>query len=249
MQYALQNAIEPIKLWEKIEIYVGEGSEAGRYLARIEDFARDGLVVSAPEYLAGGTLMRNGSDCTVLLTRRDAVYEFHTTITVAGEGERRRYVITAPGDVRRVQRRQFVRIDMMKVFSIALVPDRVGEDTTHQSLQWRQTRSINISGGGMLIEAPVSLKKGDLLLVKMKFFGEVGLPLALGAVCRRTESDKGALRAGIEFVRSEQIPKFFNEGQRRLLPESASYFDQTMQNKLVNYIFQEQVRMRQKGLL
>ncbi|MBU2532123.1 MAG: hypothetical protein KKB37_05255, partial [Alphaproteobacteria bacterium] len=86
-------------------------------------------------------------------------------------------------------------------------------------------------------------------LLKVMFFGEVGLPLALGAICRRTENSKGVLRVGIEFIRAEHLTKFFNEGQRRILPESASFFDQTMQNKLVNYIFQEQVRLRQKGLL
>jgi len=249
VEYALQNATQPIKLWEKIEIYVGEGSDAGRYVARIEDFARDGLVVSSPEYITGGTLMRNGSDCTVLLTRRDAVYEFHSCITVSGEGNNRRYVLTPPGDVRRVQRRQFVRIELVKPFSFAIVPDRVTDEMSFATLDWRQTRTVNISGGGILMAAPVPIKTGDLLLLKMKFFGEVGLPLALGAICRRTVTQKEQLLAGIEFIRAENLTRLFNEGQRRLLPESASYFDQTMQNKLVNYVFQEQVRLRQKGLL
>ncbi len=245
----MQNATEPIKLWEKIEIYVGEGADAGRYIARIEDFERNGLVISSPEYITGGTLMRDGSDCTVLLTRRDAVYEFHSRITTSGQGEDRRYFLTPPGNIRRVQRRQFVRIELVKPFAFALLPERVSDDMAFSSLKWNQTKSINVSGGGMLIAAPVPISTGDLLLLKMKFFAEVGLPLALGAICRRTETVKGDLRAGIEFVRAEHINKFFNEGQRRLLPESAAYFDQTMQNKLVNYVFQEQVRLRQKGLL
>lgn len=249
VQNALQNVTEPIKLWEKIEIYVGEGAEAGRYLSRIEDFAGDGLVISAPEYAGGNTLMHNHSDCTVLLTRRDSVYEFHSRITVDGEGEKRRYVITLPGDVRRVQRRQFVRIEMVKPLSLALMPDQVTEEMSLANLDWHTTQSVDLSGGGLLMLAPTPIKVGTLLLVKIEFFGEVGLPLALGAICRRTHHSRGKLRAGIEFIRAEHLPRHFNDKQRRLLPESASYFDQVMQNKLANYIFQEQGRLRQKGSL
>jgi len=247
--YALRNANDQIQLWEKIEIFVGEGSEAGRYKARIEDFTDQGLVISGPEYISGNTLLRNGIDCAVYLTRPDAIYQFHTRITVHGEGSQRAYQLTSPNDIKRVQRRQFVRIDMSRKLDYAVLPVHVPEEMTPETLTWHESVTVNISGGGMFMRTPHELAPGEVLLLRVYFFSELGLPREIAAICRRVVSHESGQQAGVEFVRAENLSRRLKDRQRLLVPETAAEFDQAAQNRLVNYVFQEQVKLRQKGLL
>jgi hypothetical protein len=43
--------------------------------------------------------------------------------------------------------------------------------------------------------------------------------------------------------------EFVSSGLRDRMPESVMQFDPLMQNRLVNWVFQQQVKLRQKGLL
>ena len=249
MEYAVQNMTAPIKLWEKIEINVGDGSGAGRYVSRVEDFAPEGFIISTPEFVSGDQLLRNGCACTVIITRKDAIYQFSSRITYRENRRGRVYSLTPPVRARRVQRRQFVRIELSRPLMYAVLPAGPGADPSVESLTWHESKTINISGGGILMPVHDEMTAGDRLLLRIRFFADVGLPLAVIAICRRTEPGEKSKRAGIEFLRADHLPKHLSSQQIARLPESVTFFDQTAQNKLVNYIFQEQVKLRQKGLL
>ena len=183
------------------------------------------------------------------MTKEDAIYEFHSTITVVEHKGRRTYLLREPERLRRVQRRQFVRIELRCKVALAVIGQKGRVNDSIAQPSWEKTTTVNISGGGMLIEVPASLATGDLLLVKADFFPEIGMPIAVAAIVRRVErADKGN-RAGIELLRADQLPPHFESPGRQMLPESVTFFDQIAQNKLVNYVFREQVKLRQKGLL
>lgn len=245
----VSTATGKIRIWEKLEILVGEGSGAGKYVARLEDLRSGLLVISAPEFISGSSLLRNGADCTVIVTKEDAIYEFSSTITVVENQGRRTYLLREPERLRRVQRRQFVRIDLRRILAIALIgrKNRISESIAMPS--WQKTTTVNISGGGMLIDLPQEMAAGDLILVKAGFFPEIGLPIAVAAVVRRVQRIDKTLRAGIELLRGDQLHLHMDAAGLKLLPESVTFFDQIAQNKLVNYVFREQVKLRQKGLL
>ncbi len=249
MQKAAQNSTGKIKLWEKFEIIVGSGSDSGKYIARLEDQSSDGMIISTPEFVSGASLLHNGSECSVIVTKEDAVYQFDSTITLIDGPDGRQYVLRPPKRLQRVQRRQFVRIDLIKRVSLALLGRKGSIVRSLDALTWHDTRTVNVSGGGLLITCPTEIEPDDLMLVKVSFFPEVGLPLAVAAVCRRIQTVKKIKQAGIEFLRTEQLKRHFGAEDQKVLPESVTYFDQTMQNKLVNYVFQQQVILRQKGLL
>ncbi len=249
MSETVSAATGKIRIWEKFEILVGEGSGAGKYVARLEDLRPGALVISAPEFISGSSLLRNGADCTVIVTKEDAIYEFSSTITVIESKGQRIYLLREPERLRRVQRRQFVRIELRRKLTLAVIGQKGRVTEAIKQPSWRKTTSVNISGGGMLIDVPQEMAMGDLLLVKADFFPEIGLPIALAAVVRRVgQSDQG-MRAGIEFLRADQLPQQIDAAGLKLLPESVTFFDQIAQNKLVNYVFREQVKLRQKGLL
>lgn len=75
--------LKPLRVWEKIELLVGDGDSAGHYLARIEDFINGGIVITEPEFLSGNSLMRENADIMVVVCREDAMYQFASTIRKA----------------------------------------------------------------------------------------------------------------------------------------------------------------------
>ena len=101
----------------------------------------------------------------------------------------------------------------------------------------------------MLVRVTEALTAQDLLLLKIGFFGEIGLPKIVAGICRRSFHHRDKLFTGIEFLRSDRLSQYFSQQEMRTLPRSVKSFNQTAQNKLVTYVFQEQIELRKKGLL
>ncbi len=249
MQIALPQSRQPLRVWEKIEIVIGDGNECGRYMARIEDFIEEGLIVSNPEFVEGATRLRSSAEVRVFITRRDAVYRFYSRIkrvTIRGE---QLILLSKPRYLKRVQRRQFVRIDLLRDVTFAVIKKRREDTCRTAKLHWRDARSCNLSGGGMFLRGSREIPKDSLLLLKSRLFLEIGLPVTIAGICRRCHLDGDIYGCGIEFIRSEYLSRYFSAAESRKLPESVQFFDLTAQNKLVRFVFDHQVEMRKKGLL
>jgi len=238
-----------LKLWERIEIVVGEGTEAGHYIARIEDFSKQGIIISCPEMVSGNTLLRDNADCIVFFNREDAMYRLITRIR-RDAGQPNRYVLRPLQEIQRVQRRQFVRVEMWQKMSFAVLPSAVGNASTAGStLEWVKALCQNISGGGILMKTDRELTVDDVLILKCPLFDEIGLPEALVGVCRRVFKEKTGFLYGIEFILEHQIDQYVESTSRALLPKAVMHYDLLMQNKLVIFIFRQQLALRKKGLL
>ncbi len=239
-----------LELWDRIEIVTGESSESGHYLARIEDFRDAHLVISAPELLSGHTLLRDNADCIVFFNREDAMYRFHSRISVLTSDGRRFYILQAPDEIRRVQRREFVRVDFDKQMSYALLTRAASSESTNLGkLKWRDGRCHNVSGGGVLLQVEHEVRKDDIVILKCPLFDEIGLPEAIAGICRRVDIKDKKRFCGIEFILEEAFARFVEPEIQKNLPKAVLHFDQMMQNRLVLYIFQQQVALRKKGLL
>jgi c-di-GMP-binding flagellar brake protein YcgR len=250
VQSILPQVCQPLKLWERIEIVVSNGTDAGRYLARIEDFSEKGIVISKPEFVEGGTLLRQNLDVIVEITRKDAAYQFHSRIRRVKKQAKTIYLLTPPAaEAKRIQRRQYVRIEFYTRVSYANLTKNKQEFNARDRITWQESNTVNISGGGILIKAGEDLSPKDLLLLNIGFFTEIGLPDIVAAICRRTFHQEKDFFAGIEFLRSEKFGRYFNKQKIKSLPRSAKKFDLSAQNKLVAYIFQLQIELRKKGLL
>ncbi|RKX25695.1 MAG: hypothetical protein DRP45_05340, partial [Candidatus Zixiibacteriota bacterium] len=103
---------QTLRVWEMIRIIVGEGSDAGHYRARIEDMVPESLVITAPVFVSGKTLLRHGLSVNVQITREDAAYGFQSVVRVEKTPGGRRTTLTPPTEMRRVQRRLFARAEI-----------------------------------------------------------------------------------------------------------------------------------------
>jgi c-di-GMP-binding flagellar brake protein YcgR len=240
---------QPLKLWEKVLIIVGTGQEAGTYVGRIEDIIDGGLVITAPEFVSGKTLLRDDLSVIVQITRDDAVYQFNTHIRRHGPSTAGHVFLTAPRNFRRVQRRLFVRIQFREPIEYAQLSAPVDWGTFPKCLTWHSTVMHDISGGGLRVTAATTANAGDIVLLRLPKMKASGFPEYIFAVCRRVWEADGASQLGLEFILEEGLAGAFGADEASHIPTQARQFTRPIQNKLVVWIFQRQIELRQKGLL
>lgn len=249
MELTLPNLASPLKLWEKLEIIVGEADQAGYYAARIEDFTALGIVISSPEFMRGRTLLRENCDVLVVFTREDAAYQCRSRIRKYPDGGKNFYLLTHPDHIRRVQRRQYVRVEMLTPIKYARIgPVLAWEDYTER-LEWTESTTLNMSGGGVLIKLDGELEPLDLVFVRIDLFSRIGLPDTVAGIVRRVCFVEKQRVAGIEFIVSHYLDEHFGLSDLHRLPVSVRRFDHRAQNRLITFIFKQEIELRKKGLL
>lgn len=251
MQYVkLKPRKSGLKVWEKVRIIAGEGSDAGVFEARIEDFVQEGIVVTYPELVSGSTLLRQGLTVRVQVTREDAAYQFTSVIRSHDSGESgRRVVLTPPLSLQRIQRRQFARVDISSQIDYAPFRSAVDWDAWRDSLSWQKTRSLDVSGGGVLLKLTESIPRESLLVLKIDFMPKAGLPEAVVGVCCRECSKEGSLCCGVKFILASDLHRYVDKKVYARLPKELKEFDVHAQDRLVMYLFHKQIELRQKGLI
>lgn len=245
MQLVLPQISQPLKIWEKIEIIIGDDDNKGIYQARIEDFVNDDIVITPPEFQEGKTLLRDDSPVVVLVTKKDAVYQFSSRIKKIKDKKNIAYLLSPPKDITRVQRRQFVRIDMFCHLRAAFI-DSLDKDG---KFKWFNASSVNISGGGMLLECVEKIKPSDIIVFTSDVFSKLNIAQPIAAICRRTYEEDKKYYSGVEFIRADHLSLHLEKKQIKLLPHSITLFDRFTQNQLINFIFHQQIEMRKKGLI
>lgn len=251
-QLALPMTNQPIQIWERIELVIGEGPESGLFSCRVEDFIGSGIVISKPEFVEGHSLLRENADVLVLLTRDDAVYQFRSKITTIKKEESRQFLLSLPTSVKRVQRRQHVRIDVCEKMSFAHIRPNLAHDDLMDRITWYDTVTINISAGGLLIDVMEDEGKNvedDILLLRIPFFDDVSLPgMVVGKCCRWFKVER-KLKCGLEFVLAKDLHRYLSNDELDRLPSSVRQFSVRGQSRLADYIFKQQIHLRNKGLL
>lgn len=249
VELTLPRLTQPLILWEKLELIVGEETQAGHYTTRIEDFSGRSIVVSPPEFIGGHTLLSDRAEVMILITRDDAIYQCYSWITRYPASEKKLFLLAPPQGIKRVQRRQFVRVEVFERIKYARIINLPEWENREDLPMWCQSLISDISGGGVLMSADEDTKPGDLLLLKISVFPEQDLPETLAAVCRRVFTLDDQVMAGMEFLTVDRLTRHFGIDDLKRLPQSIRDFDRVAQNHLVNYVFQLQIELRQKGLL
>ncbi|MEP0828381.1 MAG: PilZ domain-containing protein [bacterium] len=249
MEKALKNPTNlPFKLWDRIEVIVGEDRDQGVYLSRIEDFNNNGLVITKPDFVGGNRLLTANAAVYVQFMRPDALYRFPARIRSLGEHAGGMLQIYDIGEMERVQRRQYVRIDMKIELKYALLK-RPSSIIDLSVMKWNNSHSINISAGGLLLKVDESVKKGDLLFIKLSEYEKLSLPRLLAASCCRIVRMNDARYAGVEFILERQLSKYFSATEMAALPAPVKGFTSGVQNRLVRFVFDRQIQERQKGII
>ncbi len=239
-----------LKVWEKVRIIAGEGSDAGVFESRVEDIVDGGIEVTYPELVSGGVLLRQGLTVRVQITREDAAYEFSSVIRSHGKGiVGRRVILTPPTSLRRIQRRQFARINISSRVEYARFRAAANWDAWRTDLTWRRTQSVDISGGGVLLKLVEGVPRESLLILKIDFMPKIGLPEAIIGVCCRECVHHANLCCGVKFLTASDLPRYVDQKVFGQLPRELKEFDTQAQDRLVTHFFHKQIELRQRGLI
>jgi c-di-GMP-binding flagellar brake protein YcgR len=249
MNTAAPHNAHQLKVWEKVEIVVGEEDQAGHYLARVQDFLNGGIVVTEPEFLHGNSLLTENAAVKVIVTREDAVYQFRSAIKRTLSRARRQYLLNPPRHIERVQRRLFVRVELTTPMSWAKTVPIAEWQTIDDRSRWIQTVTVDMSGGGILFRTTELVERQSRLLLKVSLLSEIGLTETVAAICMRGFTHKDEHYCGAAFILAEQLRRHFSAEELKSLPAEISQFDINSQNRLVSHIFQLQISLRRRGLI
>lgn len=236
-----------LNVWEKVDIVVGDDNKQGIYVTKVEEFNSEGIIITHPILVGGNKLLTANSSVYVQFRRPDALYRFSARmkpLNGSSLGDMQLYDL---GGVERVQRRQFVRIDYKLELKYALVKN---ENGFCRDLRWHNSVTKNISAGGLFMEISDDIKKDDIMLVRISENSRLGIPGLVAVICRRTARDEDYINfAGAEFITGNALPMFFTADEINYLPSQIKHLTSGVQNKMVRFVFDEQVRERQKGLI
>jgi c-di-GMP-binding flagellar brake protein YcgR len=234
-----------IALWERLTLALHKDGELTEFLTRVEDIKKNSLTLEMPVRHSGRGSISKGDEVEVSYNRKDACYTFKANITDLFEGESGSIEISRNDDIRRVQRRKFVRLDIsgeMK-FRILDISDSSGRDIGPQN----PGSLLNISAGGVLFETESEIREGVLLILNFTLRGNESLENILASVKRVETADDDYHLVGAEFITDENMAEFGLDALKDYLPPGTGTFDKNLQKLVVQYIHRQQVRMRREG--
>jgi c-di-GMP-binding flagellar brake protein YcgR len=238
------------QIWERLRLTVGEEGQEGTYSCRVSDIRPDRLVISRPVYERGKTLMADNRLVIGYSVRADAAYAFSARLRETEPKSADEMHLINLGAVKRVQRRRFVRLDKLIRLKYASLSRPISQPVNPTFMPLIASRSINLSAGGMLMTLESDLSTDDILLLSLETGGFQKLPSLMLGACRHTGKPNNINRvAGIEFILQEDLPRYLSHEEIKMIPDAAMVFNDQMQNELVAEIFNEQLVMRQKGIL
>ena len=248
-QLEIPRLSQPLMLRERVGLIVGDDDQAGHYYTRIEDFLSQGIIISAPEFEGGKTLLREGAAVTVVITRPDATYRCQSTISRISQDNVQSYLLSPPRNARRLQRRRSVRVVNSDPITYAIITKVMEWENYDDRAEWVESRCIDVSGHGVLMTSEEGLEVGHRLLLRLELFQRLELPETVIGICRRLDVDQDRPVAGVELLTNDQMTGVFTSEEIDQLPGPAREFNSIKRNLLINHLFHEQIELRQKGLL
>ena len=238
----------PLDLWDKIEIVIERDGQQGLYITRVEDIGPNKIVAAKPEFVEGNRLLTENAAVYVQFRKPDAMYRYPARIkSIPGKNDNAVELLLL-GKMERVQRRNFVRIDMKIGLKFSILKKTEISDKLLEPC-WRDSFSRNVSAGGMLMNVGEDIVEGDILMVRIGDNNVTGLPRLLTVLCCRIVSLREDRFAGVEFIKNENMHLYFTPKEISSLPSQIQQFDNNVQNRMVRFVFEQQLKERQKGLI
>lgn len=183
-----------LKVNSRIEVVVDEKI----YKALIIDIEDDNIKINIPvrndEYL-----MLYKDDTIEINSYLDDGKCFNYYCDVISKGKDNNviyYKLTLPYDVRRIQRRNFFRVNLLEEVTYKNITNKTEKEI--EELPYKSGIIIDISGGGLKVKTKEKLEDNDVIVIKITLTGiEVKLK---GQIVRMEESIDNKFLYGIKFL-------------------------------------------------
>lgn len=183
-----------LKVNSRIEVIVDEKS----YKALIIDIEDDNIKINIPvcndEYL-----MLYKDDKIEINSYLDDGKCFNYYCNVISKGKDNNviyYKLTLPYDVRRIQRRNFFRVNLLEEVTYKNITNKTEKEI--EELPYKSGIMIDLSGGGLKVKTKEKLKGNDIIVMRIKMTGiEVKLK---GQIVRIEASMDNNFLYGVKFL-------------------------------------------------
>jgi len=239
-----------VNLWERLELRLNKEGNDATFVTRIENIDREALTIENPVRIAGNLDIAIGQNIEVVFNRDDASYTFNAVVVSIDNKRENITTIKALSDIKRSQRRKFVRIDISGEVTFKAI-EFAGADQVQLSLD-KKGELLNISAGGVLIDTKMKLRQDDLVLLNFWLKNNQRLENILGLVKRlegiddASDEDQGYI-AGIEFLTKEKINSKHPGNVTERLPVKVNFFSDALQQAIVQFVYRQQVENRKKA--
>ena len=176
---------------ERLEVLFNDKEYKSSILNTSEDHIYINIPICGEEYLIVNT--DEVMDINAYL-ENGRCYKFNAKILAKGkEGNISYYKLTKPYDVKRIQRRDFFRVEVVEKVQYVNLSKSDGDEAPYI-----QADMIDLSGSGVRLKINEKVNIEDTLLIKMKIKNsDIVLK---GQVMRVTMDDNGKTICGIKFI-------------------------------------------------
>lgn len=179
---------------ERLEVIIGDRVYKTVIVDIQEDSFRINLPVSNGEYL----ILQEREEIEISSCFGDnGCYMFNSKIISRGtEGNIIYYEISEPYNIKKIQRRNFFRVDVLNEIEYKIITN-IDEDD-YENVSYNKGLMVDLSGGGLKLKIKNDIKEDDLLLVNM-YLNEVEFEVKCDIVRIENTIDKQKL-CGLRFI-------------------------------------------------
>ncbi|MCL1917929.1 MAG: PilZ domain-containing protein [Peptococcaceae bacterium] len=210
-----------------VELWIKQGEYRGCYRTRIEDTEEGILILGVPYMAQGFVPVRPGEKIEVVFVTEAGPYGFEEEISSLQVETLPTFMVPWPKIAKRIQRRRFVRLAYFQDIQYQVMDEEKNPGDKQEA------QTLDLSGGGLLLQTPQLLTEGDRILIYLKVKSEI---VQIPSLVRRVEEVEFTLRTGDSQKRYRARIEFEE------IPER-------IRDKIIRKVFDIQRDLRRRGLI
>jgi c-di-GMP-binding flagellar brake protein YcgR len=216
-------------------------------MTRVEEINKEVIQLELPIRQSGSSMLSKGDVVDVTYNRKDSAYLFKASILDLFDGPNHSMKVKKLSNTERIQRRKNVRLDISGKMKYRILGH---QSENGPALGSEKTGTLlNISAGGVLFEGDHKIKSEAILLMSFSLKESDRLDNVLAVVKRCEGTREDGYIIGAEFITKANLNDYGLDRLSEFLPQGTGTFDESLQKIVVQFIYDEQVKLRKKGLL
>lgn len=225
-----------LKINQQVEITVNEDPYSGKYLCRVQDINDDEVLIDMP--LSQGSIVPLRPESMVRVTyfgKDGVIYEFDSSFTRERVDNVPVMRMPIPNEIRRIQRRSYVRIEISLPVRIFI------EDDLTKEVEIVECSTIDVSGGGARLL--LSKEQNKIIASLLEKEEDDSKVLKMSILLREAADKYESINCVARIVRvGEIINKHF-------YAINFEFIEEKSRDKIIAYIFKKQMELRNKGII
>jgi len=200
---------------------------------RVTAISEDSLVIDRSGSSGLVNELINRQHVEVRFEYKGEIVKFTSRIATFREGK---VAIPIAPEISPMMRRRFIRFETSQDVRLTFFDNSNILTSRLNKLKWLETSTLNVSGGGMLVEMPMYLND-DIYVVTNLTFNDLTMPeLLVGRVRHCRQKEPKCNLVGVEFVIREKFRELMPRSLTRTLPSGLFVFDDGTRAELARYL-------------